>query len=471
MGLLRKIIKYLIEFYNNPKKNWKVAEEIIKNNLGELFLFSVISFFICLLFVEYRQSSWSSFLYLLIEHQITVQTIIALVGGYFVYRTLKLGYEKYNQTQKQISLTEDNNLNTTFKDAVTLLGNDNVSVRMGGVHTLIDIAKKTSNTNNSYAEKVNNILCQHIVDRSNIEYYEYLEFNSISKKQASIFEDINIIQKIYVYRKYYNDKKTVAKNIYESDGYWKYIDRDVTVTSKTYIPLKNDEIEDIYNRIKNLSQKYSFYMNSILDFKSSKEVKSTIRLMFIENSGLFSNYISDLSYSKLFEINFIRNRDKKNLFKNNIKLYNCIAKKINIQEKDLYEFRIEKSIVYKSDIHKINKLYANQSIFIESQFSDVFKYQNCYFIACLFILVTNKDELKNFNSNYGSECHYCHFKIGTNFSLLDFLSNSLTKIDNCYISYDTSIKLTSEQRNKIVKSNIIISTIFEIYYENHYKIF
>lgn len=120
-------------------------EKSIKNNP----IISIFIFFVIVIFVITSKYA----------------TNIGIVGGLFI---LYLSFKRFNQTEKQISLTEDNNLNKTFKDAVTLLGEDNVSVRMGGVYTLIDIAKKNPT---KYSKRINDILCNYIVEQTNKEPY------------------------------------------------------------------------------------------------------------------------------------------------------------------------------------------------------------------------------------------------------------------------------------------------------------
>ncbi|MDR2008623.1 MAG: pentapeptide repeat-containing protein [Alphaproteobacteria bacterium] len=112
----------------------------------------------------------------------TLTAIGAVIVGLVAIITLILSTKRFNQTQeqirkteeqhketlektqKQITLAEENNLNTTFKDAIILLGNENVSVRIGGVYTLIDIARKNQKT---HAERINSILCKYIVEETN----------------------------------------------------------------------------------------------------------------------------------------------------------------------------------------------------------------------------------------------------------------------------------------------------------------
>jgi uncharacterized membrane protein YidH (DUF202 family) len=73
----------------------------------------------------------------------TLTFLGAIMAGLIAILTLNLSFKRYNQTERQIKKTEDqhkanlkatkdSNLNTSFKDAVMLLGNPDVSVRMGG---------------------------------------------------------------------------------------------------------------------------------------------------------------------------------------------------------------------------------------------------------------------------------------------------------------------------------------------------
>ena len=61
-------------------------------------------------------------------------------------------------TMKRANAAENANIQRTFSDAITHLGHESESVILGGIHSLLDLAKE----NEDYRLKVFNILCTHI---------------------------------------------------------------------------------------------------------------------------------------------------------------------------------------------------------------------------------------------------------------------------------------------------------------------
>ncbi|MDR0484857.1 MAG: pentapeptide repeat-containing protein [Alphaproteobacteria bacterium] len=135
------------------------------------------------------------------------------IGGLLVIISLIFAYKRNN-------LTEENNLNTTFKDAVLLLGSEKVSIRMSGVYALVDMAKKNQET---YAERINNVLCRYIVaETENKEKYnerdiqELIDFIIIKNAELfknfekdlsnAIFKEIKFEDTSVINVKFYNSK-------------------------------------------------------------------------------------------------------------------------------------------------------------------------------------------------------------------------------------------------------------------------
>ncbi len=314
-------------------------------------------------------------------------TLIAGTGGLLL---LVLNFKKYNQTQKQISLTEDNNLNTTFKDAVTLLGNDNVSVSMGGVYTLIDIAKKNPT---KYSKRISAILCQHIVDRSNIEYSNYLKENGVSKEDAKIFEDINFIKNLEICKNYTKNNNILLKELhklnylsYEKENFKRVNDLD-KLQDKHYNYLVTQK--SIYNTIYKL----------LTNFKSSNEILLTMKILLDNN--IFDTFDKDLSSSKLFGIPF----NPKNKYLKKITLSNSIVFNCSFSNLLLYNIDYNNSIIYNSIFNQSNIQYCNFSYSI---------------ILTSFFLVNGFSPATRINYTYISDCHICA-------DLLDRMENSIIK--------------------------------------------
>ena len=72
------------------------------------------------------------------------------------------------QTEKAINQTEKSIVQKTFSDAINHLGHESESVILGGIHSLLDLAKK----NSDYRLRVFNILCAHIKITTTTEEYQ-----------------------------------------------------------------------------------------------------------------------------------------------------------------------------------------------------------------------------------------------------------------------------------------------------------
>ena len=77
--------------------------------------------------------------------------LIAIAGGFLAVAVLY-------QTMRRAAAAENANIQRTFSDAITHLGHKSESVVLGGIHSLLDLAKE----NEDYRLKVFNILCAHI---------------------------------------------------------------------------------------------------------------------------------------------------------------------------------------------------------------------------------------------------------------------------------------------------------------------
>lgn len=85
-----------------------------------------------------------------------------LYGLYLNSKRIKQGNEQLKQGYSQLKQQEENNTNTRLKDAVTLLGNENPAIVLGGIHTLNQIAIY----NFEYKKIVVDVLCSYVREKS-----------------------------------------------------------------------------------------------------------------------------------------------------------------------------------------------------------------------------------------------------------------------------------------------------------------
>ena len=116
------------------------------------------------------------------------KVILTFLGGIGVIYGFYLNSERIKQGNKQLLQQEKNNTNTRFKDAVTLLGNDNPAIVLGGIHTLNQIAID----NIEYKQVVADILCNYVINVSDMYRVDYPNLNNKYTKS----DCISIIQLI-----------------------------------------------------------------------------------------------------------------------------------------------------------------------------------------------------------------------------------------------------------------------------------
>ena len=100
--------------------------------------------------------------------------LITLAGGFLAVAVLLETGRRANaaekavgQTEKALDQTKESIVQKTFSDAINHLGHESESVILGGIHSLLDLAKK----NSDYRPRVFNILCAHIKTTTTTEEY------------------------------------------------------------------------------------------------------------------------------------------------------------------------------------------------------------------------------------------------------------------------------------------------------------
>jgi len=289
----------------------------------------------------------------------TLTFLGAIIVGNTAILTLTVNFKRAAQVQRQIELTEEAAISSTFKDAITLLGSENTSVRMGGIYTLVDMIKRCP----EYREKIHNILCQHIVYRSNVEYYDHLKTYGVSTEEARIFENISLLRTFYLLEKH--DFKNDS-NLYSDIIYHKNFNNRNTLTKKTEKRgIYKEKLKEIdYENLIKLYDRYNNVILKCLDgFKSSDTIQEMINLVAINNPN---SYIVNLCNAKIFNKDFTHEEAIiKNILLNNAFLY-----KSKIITKSVHNFQFLDTVIYKSQISylEVDGLVIDSSIVRECTF-------------------------------------------------------------------------------------------------------
>ena len=93
--------------------------------------------------------------------------LIAIAGGCLAVAVLLETRRRANAAEEALGQTKESIVQKTFSDAINHLGHVSESVVLGGIHSLLDLAKK----NSDYRPRVFNILCAHIKTTTTTEEY------------------------------------------------------------------------------------------------------------------------------------------------------------------------------------------------------------------------------------------------------------------------------------------------------------
>ena len=105
--------------------------------------------------------------------------LMAIAGGSLAVAVLLQTMKRANAAEKAVDQTKESIVQRTFSDAITHLGHGSESVILGGIHSLLDLAKK----NSDYRPRVLNILCTHIKTTTATEEYRSACRRRIPEKQ------------------------------------------------------------------------------------------------------------------------------------------------------------------------------------------------------------------------------------------------------------------------------------------------
>lgn len=235
--------------------------------------------------------------------------LLSIVGAIFVIYGLKINSRRLKQGNEQLKQQEKNNTNTRFKDAITLLGNDNPAVVIGGIHTLNQIAIN----NSEYREIVVDILCSYIREKSD-------ELNSKLKngRPSTVIQlviDLLFKDNWRIYKSYkYNFKNTLFRFVtFQGD----LICQDFNL--------------DIDNCIFDECNFYSFKITNFVFINVSFRSCSLYNIYLLNGNLLDSkiNYNCSFNYGSLENVDIDRCKLDGNQF-NSIDLYDVIFKQTTI---------------------------------------------------------------------------------------------------------------------------------------------
>ncbi|MDI9355621.1 MAG: hypothetical protein QM536_01160, partial [Chitinophagaceae bacterium] len=97
------------------------------------------------------------------------------LGSYFGYLEFQNSRRIIEIQNKNIELQTRNSIDQRFKDAIQLLGNENMGSRLGGIYALNNIAQSTRDPDSEYAnysESIFKILCSYIRDKTQDSNYQ-----------------------------------------------------------------------------------------------------------------------------------------------------------------------------------------------------------------------------------------------------------------------------------------------------------
>lgn len=122
-----------------------------------------------------------------------VMAVATIVGGTLVALGLWVNNRRVEEQIRQNNIAEKSQINTRFKDAATLLGNDNVSTTLSGVYALHQIAVDVYNradTEKGYVQIVQDILCVFIRENTDTIKTEKGKKWRINKQPTILIETI-----------------------------------------------------------------------------------------------------------------------------------------------------------------------------------------------------------------------------------------------------------------------------------------
>lgn len=160
-----------------------------------------------------------------------IMFVATILGGMLVALGLWINNRRVGEQIRQNNIAEKSQINTRFKDAATLLGNDNVSTTLSGVYALHQIAMDVHARNdieNGYVRIIQDILCVFIRENTETIRNEKGKKWRVNKKPAILIETILKVlfsRKTIIYRNLISDLSyCVFENIYFEKAHFVGVD-------------------------------------------------------------------------------------------------------------------------------------------------------------------------------------------------------------------------------------------------------
>ena len=157
--------------------------------------------------------------------------IATIFGGTLVALGLWINNKRVGEQIRQNNIAEKSQINTRFKDAATLLGNDNVSTTLSGVYALHQIAVDVfvrNDTESGYLRIIQDILCIYIRENTETIRNDKGKKWRVNKKPAIVIETILKIlfaKKNHIYRNLISDLSyCVFEHIYLENAHFRGVD-------------------------------------------------------------------------------------------------------------------------------------------------------------------------------------------------------------------------------------------------------
>ena len=160
-----------------------------------------------------------------------IMFVATILGGALVALGLWINNRRVGEQIRQNNIAEKSQINTRFKDAATLLGNDNVSSTLAGVYALHQIAVDVyvrNDTENGYVRIIQDILCVFIRENTETIRNEKGKKWRINKRPTILIETILKVlfsKKTIIYRNLISDLSyCVFENIYFENAHFVGVD-------------------------------------------------------------------------------------------------------------------------------------------------------------------------------------------------------------------------------------------------------
>ncbi len=164
-----------IMFYTKIKK-------FIEQNKLQILYYYVLGFLI--IYGIIKTTDYLT-MYFLTERIEVFKVIIQASGGLLIFFGLILNKRKTEALEKQVNISEDSNVTDRFQKAIEQLGNDNATIRTGGIHSLVRIAeesiKKKSEDWKTIIELFNSFIQNNITNKDVKDYIDQIDFDAIIK--------------------------------------------------------------------------------------------------------------------------------------------------------------------------------------------------------------------------------------------------------------------------------------------------